>query len=215
MKSNQCILPSQPFLGELIPALGDAIDTIADPEARDVATKTHTALVEMQAAGDALAKVKVFRKAKAIEEFITKKFGPVPTDKQLLVSYTAGIAAALIRTSTVDPSEYKDELVPYLTIIGRPEGWKDVRDSAMGVISEGANTGTIVDDDVGEILCDCDFTLAYGTKILLHNARLRLKKGMKYGLLGQNDCGKVNRLFFLGVCLIPFLNHMIPRCSLR
>ena len=29
-----------PFLGELIPALSEAIDTIPDPEARDVATKT-------------------------------------------------------------------------------------------------------------------------------------------------------------------------------
>ena len=38
--------------------------------------------------------------------------------------------------------------------------------------------------------CNCEFTLAYGTKILLHNTKLRLLKGMKYGLLGQNDCGK-------------------------
>jgi elongation factor 3 len=34
------------------------------------------------------------------------------------------------------------------------------------------------------------FTLAYGTKILLHNAKLRLMKGAKYGLLGGNDSGK-------------------------
>jgi elongation factor 3 len=32
--------------------------------------------------------------------------------------------------------------------------------------------------------------LAYGTKILLHNAKLRLMKGAKYGLLGGNDSGK-------------------------
>ena len=36
------------------------------------------------------------------------------------------------------------------------------------------------DDDEGELLCDCEFTLAYGTKILLHNTKLRLKKGYKW-----------------------------------
>ena len=50
--------------------------------------------------------------------------------------------------------------------------------------------GDMEEDNEGEDLCDCEFTLAYGTKILLHNARLKLKKGAKYGLVGQNDCGK-------------------------
>ena len=31
-------------------------------------------------------------------------------------------------------------------------------------------------------LCDCEFSLAYGAKILLNNTRLRLKKGRRYGL---------------------------------
>lgn len=45
-------------------------------------------------------------------------------------------------------------------------------------------------DDDGEDLCNCQFTLAYGTKILLHSTTLRLKRGGKYGLLGGNDSGK-------------------------
>ena len=46
------------------------------------------------------------------------------------------------------------------------------------------------DDDGAEVLCNCQFTLAYGTKILLHNTTMRLKRGHKYGLLGGNDSGK-------------------------
>jgi elongation factor 3 len=46
------------------------------------------------------------------------------------------------------------------------------------------------DDDDAEELCNCQFTLAYGTKILLHNTTMRLKRGHKYGLLGGNDSGK-------------------------
>ena len=46
------------------------------------------------------------------------------------------------------------------------------------------------DGDGAEELCNCQFTLAYGTKILLHNTTMRLKRGHKYGLLGGNDSGK-------------------------
>merc|ERR1712084_150610 len=46
------------------------------------------------------------------------------------------------------------------------------------------------DDDDAEELCNCTFTLAYGTKILLHNTKMKLKRGKRYGLLGGNDSGK-------------------------
>ena len=39
-------------------------------------------------------------------------------------------------------------------------------------------------------MCDCKFTLAYGSKVLLHNTKLKLRRGHKYGLLGGNDSGK-------------------------
>merc|ERR1712003_147212 len=46
------------------------------------------------------------------------------------------------------------------------------------------------DDDDAEELCNCQFTLAYGTKTLLHNTKLKLRRGKRYGLLGCNDSGK-------------------------
>lgn len=39
-------------------------------------------------------------------------------------------------------------------------------------------------------VCDVDFSLAYGGKILLRNARLRLTRGHRYGLVGKNGVGK-------------------------
>ena len=41
----------------------------------------------------------------------------------------------------------------------------------------------------GPPLCDCEFSLAYGGKILLSSARLRLRPGARYGLCGANGCG--------------------------
>jgi len=46
------------------------------------------------------------------------------------------------------------------------------------------------EEESAEELCNCKFTLAYGTKILLHNTEMRLNRGYRYGLLGPNDCGK-------------------------
>jgi elongation factor 3 len=42
----------------------------------------------------------------------------------------------------------------------------------------------------GEELCNCEFSLAYGAKILLNNALMRLIRGRRYGLCGPNGVGK-------------------------
>merc|ERR1719230_1135921 len=44
-------------------------------------------------------------------------------------------------------------------------------------------------DDL-EVLCDCEFSLAYGNRVLLHNTKLKLKRGKCYGLIGPNGAGK-------------------------
>ena len=46
------------------------------------------------------------------------------------------------------------------------------------------------EEEPGEDLCNCEFSLAYGAKILLNMAKLRLKKGKRYGLCGPNGAGK-------------------------
>jgi hypothetical protein len=45
------------------------------------------------------------------------------------------------------------------------------------------------DEDGEEELCNCEFSLGYGGRILLNNARLRLKRGRRYGLCGVSRCG--------------------------
>ena len=46
------------------------------------------------------------------------------------------------------------------------------------------------DEEEGEDLCNCQFSLAYGAKIMLNTATLRLKRGHRYGLCGRNGTGK-------------------------
>lgn len=44
--------------------------------------------------------------------------------------------------------------------------------------------------DEGIDLCSCEFSLAYGSRILLNRSHLNLKKGKRYGVCGANGCGK-------------------------
>jgi ATPase subunit of ABC transporter with duplicated ATPase domains len=47
-------------------------------------------------------------------------------------------------------------------------------------------------------LCNIEFSLAYGGKILLHNTHLRLGRGRRYGLMGKNGAGKTTLLVNIG-----------------
>lgn len=51
-----------------------------------------------------------------------------------------------------------------------------------------------VEADDAEELCNTTFSLAYGSKILLNNTQLKLMRGHRYGLVGQNDSGKTSLL---------------------
>ncbi len=183
-------LEAAPFLKDLIPALGDAIDTIADPEARDVATQTHQALIKMDGQAKDMMEQRKFRESTFIANTIKDKIDNVPD--MPVVNYISSIVSSLIKTKTTDKDEYVCELSPFTSLLGDKDDQNKLTDY---LYSESQNVITLndvntEDDDDGELLCDCEFTLAYGTKILLHNTKLRLKKGYKYGLLGQNDCGK-------------------------
>ena len=54
----------------------------------------------------------------------------------------------------------------------------------------GVEEEVVEDHDDLAVLCDCEFSLAYGNRVLLHNTRLKLKRGKCYGLIGLNGAGK-------------------------
>ena len=87
------------------------------------------------------------------------------------------------------------------------EQWKDIKNycdennykiDLDNIIKKCKNE--FLENDISEnikeedILCDCKFTLAYGTKILLHNTNLKLIRGKSYALIGENNCGKTTLL---------------------
>merc|ERR1712093_405461 len=110
-----------------------------------------------------------------------------------LVLYIADLVAALLNARNYELVEWETTLVPYVNL-GVPEADKAqpiVRDILEASAKEaGEAVESFDDEEEGEDLCNCTFSLAYGAKILLNTATLRLKRGHRYGLCGRNGSGK-------------------------
>jgi len=182
-------IDAAPFLPTLAPALSKAADSMSDPEARSVMeraslqlnrlseecekAKKTTKIIDVELV---LAALKAKAELKALDDVVMlhmakvlcslmslRKFGDEWNAVIDSLTVWVGKAVATKVVEALKP-ECKDMLKPLV------------------VLDE--------DDDAAEELCNCMFTLAYGTKILLHNTQMKLKRGHKYGLLGGNDSGK-------------------------
>ncbi|CAD6642917.1 HN1_G0012260.mRNA.1.CDS.1 [Saccharomyces cerevisiae] len=185
-----------PFLGKLLPGLKNNFATIADPEAREVTLKAlktlrrvgnvgeDDVLPEISHAGDVSTTLGVIK-----ELLEPEKVAPRFT---IVVEYIAAIAANLIDERIIDQQTWFTHVTPYMTIFLHEKAAKEILDDfrkrAVDNIPVGPNFQD--EEDEGEDLCNCEFSLAYGAKILLNKTQLRLKRGRRYGLCGPNGAGK-------------------------
>ncbi|CAI4735003.1 ADQ_G0046410.mRNA.1.CDS.1 [Saccharomyces cerevisiae] len=185
-----------PFLGKLLPGLKNNFATIADPEAREVTLKAlktlrrvgnvgeDDVLPEISHAGDVSTTLGVIK-----ELLEPEKLAPRFT---IVVEYIAAIAANLIDERIIDQQTWFTHVTPYMTIFLHEKTAKEILDDfrkrAVDNIPVGPNFQD--EEDEGEDLCNCEFSLAYGAKILLNKTQLRLKRGRRYGLCGPNGAGK-------------------------
>lgn len=62
------------------------------------------------------------------------------------------------------------------------------------------------DDEEGDDICDCEFSLAYGGRILLSQTKMRLKRGQRYGLCGPNGAGKTTLMKAIANGQVPLVH---------
>jgi hypothetical protein len=75
----------------------------------------------------------------------------------------------------------------YLLNITHCKGDSAIQRTLPAIVHHRGDSDEDMQDDVeGPTLANCEFSLAYGGKILLNNARLILKRGRRYGLCGAN-----------------------------
>jgi len=179
-----------PFLPQLIPCLDKARDEVSDPEAREVCQAAFDQLKRIE------AKVATDKSKKADVEKITgllkeKIGGTIEGQFLTALTFTASVAAVMSDSQVFTPKTWNTNVTAYLVPF---KAQKDLEGPIKAVLDQCEIDMTPEEEEEevedAEELANCKFTLAYGSKILLHNTDMRLLRGMRYGLLGGNDSGK-------------------------
>ncbi|CAO3599070.1 unnamed protein product [Absidia cylindrospora] len=178
-----------PFLPLLLPALEKVQDVVADPECRGVVQKALATLARVGQSG-----AQIFSKQEKTDKVSA-------TFKELLPEYDAAIAPladylsqmalGLCTAKNFFQTEWIKSLTPYVKAFVADAQVDALINKALDKCEEAVTPKDLEEeDDEGEDLCNCEFSLAYGAKILLNRTALRLKRGRRYGLCGANGCGK-------------------------
>jgi elongation factor 3 len=186
------------FNDAFCPLLEKARDSVADQEVREVCgkalemflkksdvTKSQTNEVNGKVTLG-LLKVAAAKCCKALPA----------KDQEIVDSVLVHISEMLVmlnQTENFDEAEWQTAVTPYLALL------LDQADAASltSVLLTTAESMRVKAPEKEEVvdaeeLCRCDFSLAYGNKVLLKKTQLVLHRGFKYGLMGGNDCGKTS-----------------------
>jgi len=184
-------LDAAPFLPLLLPALETNASSISDPEARGVTEKAVEQMNRLKGLAEKAVNVRgdTSKLSSEIEKALAVA-DATPSFKTV-VDHAAVIATCMMDLGFMVDLQWKKNIAGLFkdfTALDKAEAAIEavrVEAEKMMEIPEEED-----DDDDAEELCNCTFTLAYGTKILLHNTKMKLKRGKRYGLLGGNDSGK-------------------------
>ncbi|KAK9850214.1 HEAT protein [Penicillium brevicompactum] len=187
-----------PFLPKMLPGLNKNYETLADPEAREKTKQALDTLArvgevkdgkipEVSRAGDISTVAAIL---KSILE-ATKHKDTIASSEEL-INYVAAICGQLVDEKENDHVIWTTNTLPFITaIVGEADAKNVAEQLRQKACPDAAAADAIAsDEEEGEDLCNCTFSLAYGAKILLNQTHLRLKRGQRYGLLGPNGSGK-------------------------
>eukprot|EP00897_Mesotaenium_endlicherianum_P000244 jgi/Mesen1/1021/ME000121S00097 len=189
-----------PFLPKLLPGLELVANEAADPEIRKVAGGAHKTLLWVAKEAEILTqnvmkeeeqfKVVLAALDRIVKTKSTIEFG-APAEKAF--AYISTMANELWSHKNFDQEDWNKIVISSLTPFISDEDADLVAKEFMDACSvdyEARKVKIVDEDDEEEDLCNSEFSLAYGGKILLNNATLWLKRGRRYGLCGPNGCGK-------------------------
>jgi len=199
---NMCKLVNDPrtaalFYPVLKPVLERGIEEIAVEEVRKVCESSLETLQRVSAEAAVISDNVI--SIEGITGLIVKTLSTeVPESFKTcdfisnLVSHSAKCVEELVQNNIRDRSAWNESLEPYFnTLIGKDETLRNKIYDAIYEKGVANLTPDRVDpEDEEEDLCNAQFSLAYGTRVLLHQTPFRVKIGRKYGLVGPNGAGK-------------------------
>eukprot|EP00968_Pinguiococcus_pyrenoidosus_P019160 scaffold2036_cov256-Pinguiococcus_pyrenoidosus.AAC.15 len=184
-----------PFLPEIMPLLARTVETVSDPEARSVCRRAHHQMLDLENSCNSAPLPPVTKHKMMV--LLTEKIGEDKATDFLkkTMKYVAVSILSLAHKEAflMGPwtTNIAGALSPYIGEEAATEVCRVVREDVQDRCTDEEEAD---EDDDAEQLCDCEFTLAYGTNVLLNNTKMKLKRGYRYGLLGPNDCGKTTLL---------------------
>lgn len=183
------------FIPILLPGVEKVVNNASLPEVRELASKAYQVLKD------------------ADEEKTDGKFHGRITLEQALGYYKENLSeeASAIPSSIFTDETVSNYLANILQIDAHVNDWKRLEEYLNMLVSplEGAgkekypaevvhnirslysvDSGSAELDDGAIEVVNTDFSLAYGSRMLLNKTNLRLLKGHRYGLCGRNGAGK-------------------------
>lgn len=155
----------EPFIPTLIPALDKARENVADIECRTVCDRAYKCLTTLG------------------EEYL--KNPGISLDIPVYVPENVSRYCQRIHNRGGSHEDLQSILKGYLN-------QEDITNMNVdGKAKEDVYTSQELDHD---FLCNCTFSLAYGSKILLNSAKLQLVQGHRYGIVAQKSAGKTTLL---------------------
>ena len=204
---NMCKLVENPadahqFLPKLLPGVDRIIEIAADPELRSVASNARATLIRVGGGADVHTEDPETVAKRLADEFaeikstVTQQVASVSSVKidEQTMDYVCSMVSAMFNSRNFATPDWLHATVPYLgPLVGEEKSKEFVKPLIHHYIELDKlreKTNATIDEDEGEELCNCEFSLAYGGMILLNNTKLRLTRGQRYGLCGPNGVGK-------------------------
>jgi len=175
-----------PFVPLLLPALQRAKEEVSDPECRNVCGKAYDQLSRTA------NKPPVWKRIESAEVLASLNDAAGKIDDKA-AGFVAALAHMLLDLKNIKPEEWSATLGPYLKTVLKADKVAGAISSLLDVCAKKVQIEEEKDEaDDAEQLCDCQFSLAYGNKVLLNQTKLKLKRGFRYALCGKNDSGKTS-----------------------
>jgi elongation factor 3 len=180
------------FYDKLLWILDKGINEISIEEVRNVCTRSKNTLNNVYEQGNKQL-IDSFTKKSCLNLYkdIIESNGEQIDESNDILSHTVDLVLNLINYEIRDTNVYYQCIEPYLsTFLENKESKNKIVEEITKRLIDTITVYNYDPEENEENLCDCMFSLAYGTRVLLHQTPLKLKLSRVYGILGANGAGK-------------------------
>jgi elongation factor 3 len=209
---NMCKLVNDPrtasyFYPILKPILERGIDEIAVEEVRKVCQHSLDTLQRVSSEAAEISE----NVMKQQELFDCVKNHCIPKNlnvEDIILTHISKCCEGLVLSNNRKHEDWSQCITPYLN--GSDDSINTIVEEVHKEGIANLTPDKVDPEDEEEDLCNAQFSLAYGTRVLLHQTPFRVKIGRKYGLVGPNGAGKSTLMKSIaGGNLQGFPTHLI------